>query len=190
MEAHRATTGLASVAENTYFVLGAYFFAFFPWAVIHNIDFISEKGRTVRRTRTLAYAHIVSSVVPCLYMAVYAEAQRQNKDSKELGSAMAALMFNLIQLLRTLMGKVELEAFVVWSKHAVECLRALQGVDEERIEQSEGEISGCEGSDLNVADVVEDDVRVNNTVVDNEHWGHRCDSVAIVEENVECVEEG
>ena len=52
---------------------------------MHNTDFISEKWRTVRRTRTLAHAHIISSVVPYLYVALYAEAQRQNKDSKELG---------------------------------------------------------------------------------------------------------
>ena len=114
---------------------------------------------------------MISSVVPCLYVAVYAEAQRQNNDSKELGAVMAALMFNLIQLLRTLMGKVQVEAFVEWCKHAVECLQALQGADEERSEQSEGESSGCEGSDQNVAGVVENEARVNNTVVNNELGG-------------------
>ena len=41
-------------ADNIWFVLGAYFFAFFPWAIMNNIDFISEKWRTCRRTRTLA----------------------------------------------------------------------------------------------------------------------------------------
>ena len=104
-------------------------------------------------------------------MAVYAEAQRQNKDSKELGAAMAALMFNLIQLLRTLMGKVQLEVFVEWCKHAVECLQALQGTDEERSEQSEGESSGYEGSNMNDAYVVENCVRMSNPVVDNELGG-------------------
>ena len=157
MEASTTTTVLSSIADNTYFVLGAYFFAFFPWAVMHNIDFISEKWRTVRRTRTLAYVHMISSVVPCFYVAVYAEAQRQNKDSKELGAAIAALMFNVIQLLRTLMGKVQVEAFVEWCKDAMECLRALQ--------------SGHGRSDVNDAGALEDELRVNNTVMDNEFGG-------------------
>ena len=76
-------------------------------------------------------------------------------------------MFNLIQLLRTLMRKVQLEVFVECCKHAVECSRALQGGDEERSEQSEGGSRGYEKSDPNDAGVVEDKVRVNNTVVDN-----------------------
>ena len=138
---------------------------------MNNIDFISEKWRTVRRTRTLAYAHMISSVVPCLYVAVYAEAQRQNKDSKELCAAMAVLIFNLIQLLRTLMVKVQLEVFVNCCKHAVECLRALQGADEERREQSKGESSGYGGSEVNNAGMVEDYVRLNNTVIDYEFGG-------------------
>ena len=157
MEASTATTSLSSIAENTCFVLGAYFFAFFSWAVMHNIDFISEKWRTIRQTREHAYVHIISSVVSCFCVAVYAEAQRQNKDSKELGAAMAALMFNVIQLLRTLMGKVQVETFVEWCKHAQECLRALQG--------------GHEGSDVNDAGVVENNLRVNSTVVDNDLGG-------------------
>ena len=96
MEAPGTTTGLLSIAENTYFVLGAYFFAFFPWVVMQNIGFISEKWRTVRKTRAFPYVHMILSVVPCLYFAVYAEAQRQNKDSKEQSAVMAALMFKLI----------------------------------------------------------------------------------------------
>ena len=105
---------------------------------MRKVDFITEKWRTVRWIPTLAYTHILSSIIPCSYVAVCAEAQRQNKDSKELGAAMAALIFNVIQLLRTLMGNVRQEAFVEWCKHAVDCLRALQGTNEERSEQSEG----------------------------------------------------
>ena len=171
MEASATPTRLAAIADNTWFVLGAYFFAFFPWTVMHNIDFISEKWRTVRRTRKLAYAHLVSSVVPCLYVAVYAEAQRQKNDSKELGAAMAALLFNLIQLLRTLMGKVQLEAFVAWCKHATDCMRALLGPDDERSEQREDGSSGDERQNANSSDMHKDKVRVNNAVVDNELGG-------------------
>ena len=50
--------------------------------------------------------------------------------------------------------KVQLVSFVVWCKHVVECLRELE--------------DGLEGSDLNDAGAVEDIVRVNKPVVDNE----------------------
>ena len=53
-----------------------------------------------------------------------------------------------------MIGKVRLEAFVVWCKFAVECLRKLQ--------------DGFEGSDLNDAGVVEDKVRLSNTAVGTE----------------------
>ena len=114
---------------------------------------------------------MLSSVVPCLYVAVYAEAQRQNKDSKELGAAMAALMFNLIQLLRTLMGKVQLDTFVAWCKHAVECVRALLGEDDERNDQSEDRSNSDDVRDVNRVEMVENRVRLNNTVIDNELGG-------------------
>lgn len=167
------TSRLADIAGNTYFVLGAYFFAFFPWAVMNSIDFISEKWRTIGRTRKLAYIHMASSLVPLVYVAVYAEAQRQAKDDKELGAAMAALLFNVVQFLRTVMGKVQLEAFVRWCKHGVECMRALQGADDggvERSERSHGRLS-TEAIKAEVVDDVEKKVRINNSVVDNELGG-------------------
>ena len=171
MDSTTVTSRLAEISGNRYFVLGAYFFAFFPWAVMSNIDFISEKWRTIRRTRKLAYVHMLSSVVPLIYVAVYAEAQRQAKDEKELGAALAALMFNLIQFFRTVMGKVQLEAFVDWCKHAVECMKALRGVDECCDEQDFD--SRHRGGTIMVenVDCVEDKVKVNNTVVDNELGG-------------------
>ncbi len=150
---------LAEISDNTLFVLGAYFFAFFPWTMMSNVDFISEKWRTVRRTRRLAWIHVVSSIFPVLYVATYAEAQRRANDSKELGAALAALMFNLFQLLRTIMGMAQLHAFVRWCKHAVQCIRALSGADEQE--------------NVDVADVadVQDKLKVNNAVVDNELGG-------------------
>ncbi len=94
---------------------------------MYNIDFISEKWRTCRRTRTLAYIHLAASIFPILYVAVYAEAQRRDEDNKELGAALAALLFNVFQLMRTVMGLVQLNAFVGWCEHAVKCMKALQG---------------------------------------------------------------
>ncbi len=104
MENAAQTDYLKDNADNIWFVLGAYFFAFFPWMMMHNIDFITEKWRTCRRTRKLAHIHLASSILPIVYVAVYTEAQRRDKDNKELGAALAALMFNVFQLMRTIMG--------------------------------------------------------------------------------------
>ena len=71
-----------------------------------------------------------------IYVAVYAEAQRQAQDEKDLDAALAALMFNLFQLLKTVMGKVQVDAFREWCKHEVKCIRALRGADEEIDERS------------------------------------------------------
>ncbi len=132
---------------------------------MNNIDFISEKWRTVGRTRRLAYIHLASFAFPILYVATYAEAQRRAGDSKELGAALAALMFNTIQLARTFIGIVQLNAFVQWCKHGVECIRALLGADEEGDERGED----AESAD-NMEDV-EENVKLNNGIVDNELGG-------------------
>ncbi len=127
METASQTDFLKEHADNIWFVLGAYFFAFFPWGIINNIDFISEKWRPCRRTRRLAYTHLALSVFPIIYVAVYAEAQRRDEDNKEYGAALAALMFNVLQLMRTVMGLLQLNAFEAWCKHADECIAALCG---------------------------------------------------------------
>ena len=168
MEASATNSRLESIANNTYFVLNAYFFAFFPWAVMHVIDFISEKCRTVRQTRKLAHTNMLLSMFPCFSVEVYTEAQRQNNNSKELGAATAALMFNVVQLLRTLMGNMQLEAFVTWCKHSFKCMRALQGAGDERAEQRKDVVSGYDRSDANNVDYIEDSMKLNNTIFDNE----------------------
>ena len=61
---------LKEVADNRWFVLGAYFFAFFPRTIMINVDFISEKWRSCRRTRNLAHIHVASSIFPIIYVAV------------------------------------------------------------------------------------------------------------------------
>ncbi len=60
---------------------------------------------------------------------MYAEAQRRKEDNKEFAAALTALMFNIYQMMRTIMGWVQLNAFVAWCKHAVECIRALDRND-------------------------------------------------------------
>ncbi len=214
---------LRDSADNIWFVLGAYFFAFFPWALLHNIDFISEKWRTCARTRTHARRHLAGSILPIIYVAVYAEAQRRDEDYKEFGAAIAALMVNVFQLLRTLMGILQLNAFVAWCKDAKECMLVLcgkydgdgkndseQDVGAERLsrgrrcmqqtrkfcglfqlekvgtwcKQVMGRIRNCfsrntQHNDQEIAKDEKDDmekdiedvIKVNNTVIDNELWG-------------------
>ncbi len=136
-------------ADNIWFILGAYFFAFFPWMIMNDIDFISEKWRTCRRTRKLAHIYIASSIIPIIYVAVYAEAQRRDEDNKELAAALAALMFNVFQLMRSIMGLVQLNAFVAWCSHAAECLQALKGrADEENRRSSSGSMDNTERGDI------------------------------------------
>ncbi len=100
---------------------------FFPRAMLNSIDFISEKWRKCRRTRTLAYVHLAFSFLPMVYVAVYAEAQRRDEDYKEFGAAIAALMFNVYQAFRTVVGILQLNVFLAWCKDAVKCSRALLG---------------------------------------------------------------
>ncbi len=122
---------LKNLAENFWFVLGAYFFAFFPWTIMSNFDFISEKWRKCRRTRTLARWHLAALILPIIYVVVYTEAQRRSNDYKEFAAALVALMFNVFQLLRTIMGIAQLNAFVAWCKDATECMRGLLSQDDE-----------------------------------------------------------
>ncbi len=170
LSASMATTppqsGLVAISDNTLFVLGAYFFAFFPWGVISNVDFISEKWRTVRRTRQLSRIHLVLSVLPITYVAVYAEAQRQAGDSKELGAALAALFFNIFNFLRTVVGIVQLNAFVAWCVDAMKCMRAMK----EPSDDGEGSVCAIGNTD-DINSYISERLMVNNSVVDNELAG-------------------
>ncbi len=62
---------------------------------------------------------------------MYAEAQRRSNDHKEFGAALVALIFNVLQLLRTIMDILQLNAFVAWCKNATECTRALLSEDKD-----------------------------------------------------------
>ncbi len=104
-------------------------------------------------------------------------------------------MFNVFQLLRTVMGIVQLNAFVAWCKDAMACVRALSGnngedggndtdssaeISEQSVEHAstidEGDI-GLPGyalmndMDDDEVDDMEEEIVVNNTVIDNELGG-------------------
>ena len=152
---------LAEIADNPVFVLGAYFFAFAPWVLLSSIDFLSEKWRTVRRTRKLVRMHIVGSILPVFYVAVYADAQRRNGDFKEYGSALVALFFNLWHFIRTLFGNIQVDAYLKWANDLAKCMKALR---------FEWDDFGDPDSNDKVKPI-ESVLKVNNSVVDNELGG-------------------
>ncbi len=153
---------LKSLADYRPFVLGAYFCAFAPWGVISNIDFISEKWRTIRRTRKLVLCHLILSMLPVFYVAVYAEAQRRSNDSKELGAALVALFFNLSHFLRTLFGNMQVNAFLRWASDLADCMRAIRF---EQFYSVPRENDGDKAEDIGRV------LMLNNSVVDNEFGG-------------------
>ncbi len=85
---------------------------------MNTIDISSAKWRTCRPTRQLAYIHFASLILTIIIVAAYAEAQRRNEDNKSFAAALTALMINVYQFMRTIMGCVQLNAFVAWCKHA------------------------------------------------------------------------
>ncbi len=164
MEAALQNGFLKRNADNIWFVLGAYFFAFYPWALMARVDFISGKLRTCRLTRQLARIYVASFIFPIIYVTVYAEAQRQANDYKEFGAAVAALMFNVFELLRAIMEIVQLNAFVAWCKDAVKCVGVLTDRGSDGFERQ-----GCTNINfLCEEDEVEEKIKVNDMIVDNE----------------------
>ena len=152
---------LADIADNRIFVIGAYFFAFAPWGLISSIDFLSEKWRSIQHTRNLVRMHIICSILPVFYVAVYAEAQRRNGDFKEYGAALVALFFNLWHFIRTLFGNVQVDAFLKWARNLADCMKAIRF-----------EWDDVGDPDSNAKDKpIESVLKVNNSVVDNELGG-------------------
>ena len=94
---------------------------------------------------------IFISVIVCVGVRGSA-AQESGKQRNWLGDSSTVVQSGLY--FANMIGKVQLESFVTWCEHALELLRELQ--------------DGFGGWYLNDAGVVEDKVRVNNTMVDNE----------------------
>ncbi len=108
----------------------------------------------------------------------------------EFGAALASLTFNVFQFLRTVIGIAQLNAFVAWCKDAQECLRALLEEDKgpsdkkfwillqlklfvhwyrRKIERlfryARDNTKNSQGMEQSW---VEENIKVNNTVVDDE----------------------
>ncbi len=137
---------------------GGMFFRTFPWVFSNNFDFISEKWRTCRRTRNLAYIHVASSTVAILYLTLYAEVHRRVGNNKELGAALAAILFNVFLLMKTGIGILRLNAFVAWCKDTMECMHALSDryVEEDQRHADLRADTGSEGVDSGQEDSEQD----------------------------------
>ena len=106
--------GLAKFSEHPAIIVAAYLVVIFPWGVIQNIDFISEKWRTVRHTRHLGYFHLALSIVPLPYIIFYAHLQRISSDFKEMMTAVVVILMAIYHTFRTIWGLLQLDAYKMW----------------------------------------------------------------------------
>ncbi|CDF35958.1 unnamed protein product [Chondrus crispus] len=112
------------LAENTIIVLLAYTAAFLPWTALTTFDFISAKWRRVRDVRIAGYVNLVLALVPAFYILFYMVVQ-SNVDQKEMFTALVAMLFALLHVVRTLWGLWQLQLFVKWAVKSITSLRAL-----------------------------------------------------------------
>lgn len=144
-------TGLATIAEHWLFVVIAYFCVFLPWAILNAFDFISNKWRTVKRTRRLGRRYLILLFLPICYVSIYAEAQRQIGNYQEMCAAGLTIAFNMFNVVRTLMGLMQINSFVSWCRDAALCV--------------------CIISEKEPVDDLENKLKINNSIVDNELFG-------------------
>lgn len=95
---------------------------------MQNVDFISEKWRTVRYTRHLGYVHLAFSIVPLPYIVFYAHLQQISSDYKEMMAAVVVILMALYHICRTIWGLLQLDAFYAWSMDLMKRMAALKMV--------------------------------------------------------------
>ena len=110
--------------------------------MIDNMCKITEKWRTCRRARALTKVQMTAAIITIVYVGVYAEAQRREGNVKEFGAALAALVFIVTQLIRAVMGRMRLNAFVAWCGDAAKCIQALEGRDYQDSSSASSEVRG------------------------------------------------
>lgn len=81
---------------------------------LYNIDFISEKWRTVNRTRLLGWVNLVCAFVPMPLIIFYAHVQQTSQDYKEMMAAVIAILMSLYHAVRALWGLWKLASFIRW----------------------------------------------------------------------------
>lgn len=102
--------GIAQFAEHPAVVIPAYLVVIFPWGIIQNIDFISDKWRTVRQTRHLGYVHLALSIIPLPFIVFYAHLQQISGDYKEMMASVVVILTAAYHISRTIWGLMQLDA--------------------------------------------------------------------------------
>ena len=109
--------GLAPLADNpTVVIIIAYLIVIFPWGMIQNIDFITEKWRTITHTRNLGYMHLAFCLAPLPYIVFYTHLQRISGDFKEMMTAVVVILMAIYHIFRTVWGLLQVDAYYVWCK--------------------------------------------------------------------------
>lgn len=162
----------SSLAEHPAIIAVAYIAVIFPWAVLYNFDFISEKWRTIYDTRKSSYMHLVVSLVPMGYILYYAHLQRISKDYKEMMTAVVGILMCIYHVTRTSMGMMQLNVFWNWSTDLVERMKILSLIPDFRFQQ-------YESSDVvdwkSLLENMNKILKVNKSIVDNELTGNDVD---------------
>jgi len=157
-------TGLAPLADKWWVIAIVYFMAILPAAIIHNLDFISGKWRTVNRTRFLGHLHFVFAILPMPVIIFYAHLQQISKDYKEMMTAVVALFLSLYHLIRTGWGLIQLAEFSKWTTVLIQRMRRMTMMEK----------NGCRKSSEYCTKLIEPPfqiLKLNNTIVDNELGG-------------------
>lgn len=114
--------GLAVFAEHPAIVILAYLIVIFPWGITQNVDFISDKWRTIRHTLHLGYLHLAFSIVPLPYIIFYAHLQRISGDYKEMMTAVVVILMSIYHMKRTVWGLMQLNEYHTWCVDLMERL--------------------------------------------------------------------
>jgi len=137
----------AHLANQFWVIVLAYTFVILPWGFLYNVDFISEKWRTVYRTRFLAYVHMFFAIVPMPFIIFYAHLQQTSEDYKEMMAAVIAILMSFYHVMRTGFGLIQLASFSKWCSVLIERMWKIKMIHEnqydgyphyERIEQVGG----------------------------------------------------
>lgn len=121
--------GLAVLAENPTVVVFAYSIVIFPWGIIHNVDCITEKWRTIAHNRHLGYLHLAFSLIPLPYIIFYTHLQRISGDFKEMMAAVVVILMSIYHVMRTVSGLMQLDAYHVWCKDMAKRMLTLNMID-------------------------------------------------------------
>jgi len=162
--------GFAKYSEDPRIIVFVYFVVIFPWTILYNVDFITEKWRTVRHTRKLGIIQLLIALLPMPFVLIYAILQFISKDYKEMMTAVVGIFVSLYHVTRTAWGLMQLDVFRKWTHGLLQRMEKMDMIPEKQWKHIGGkklEIFDWAG----LMDKKDEILRVNNSIVDNELWG-------------------